>query len=72
MAHRFQDTPFSEYWSTLRIPSSGWVSEMLTEKLAQSVVRDAMTIRFEQSNKRDRWIHKCIMTMLGAIEALKV
>ena len=57
MTHRFQDPPFSQYWSTLRFASSSWVSEMLTANLTQSAVSNAMTLRLEQNNKRDKWIH---------------
>lgn len=72
MAHRFQQPPFSEYWSTLRFPSSGWVSEMLTEKLAQSAARDAGTMGLQKERNGNRWIFNCIKTTPEAIEALEV
>ncbi len=52
MDHRFQYPLFSEYWSTLRFPSSGWVTEMLTEKLALNAAYDAITERHKMENKR--------------------
>lgn len=72
MAHRYQHPPFSESLSTLRFPSSGWVSEMLTQKWAQCAENDARTMRLKKENKRDRRIHNCIRTIFRAIEALKV
>ena len=70
MTHRFQHPPFSEYWSSLRFPSSGWVSEMLTENLVQNAASKAMTLCRQKENKRDRWIQKCRRTLLREIDAL--